>query len=72
MILNTLKFANAHIKGSKNHPNINGIVTFKENKHGVLLTAKINGLPESKSHCKGNFFGFHIHERSFLFRKFRR
>ena len=61
--------AKANIKGGKNFPQINGTITFKEVKNGVILTAKINGLPQSKNHCKGRFFGFHIHERIFLYRK---
>lgn len=61
--------AKANIKGGKNFPQINGTVTFKEVKDGVILTAKINNLPQSKDHCKGRFFGFHIHERFFLHRK---
>ena len=54
--------AKAHIKGGKNYPNIDGNVTFKETKNGVLVTAKINGLPQSGTNCTGRFFGFHIHE----------
>lgn len=53
--------AKAYIKGSKDYPNINGIVLFKETKSGVLLTAKIDGLPQSENSCNGRFFGFHIH-----------
>lgn len=56
--------AKAHIKGGKKYPNIDGIVTFKETKNGVLVTAKINGLPKSSNTCVGRFFGFHIHEGS--------
>ena len=62
MFSNIFKVAKANIKGSKKYPKIDGIVTFKENANGVLLTAKINGLPQSKDHCIGRFFGFHIHE----------
>ncbi len=62
--------AKANIKGGKQFPKINGTVTFKEVKDGVMVTAKINGLPQSKEYCKGRFFGFHIHERYFLYRKF--
>lgn len=54
--------AKAIIKGGKQYPNINGIVTFKETKNGTLLTARIYGLPQSTSKCKGRFFGFHIHD----------
>lgn len=54
--------AYSHIKGGKNYPNIDGYVYFKETTDGVLLTAKIHGLPTSPDKCKGRFFGFHIHE----------
>lgn len=64
--------AKAHIKGGKNYPNIEGNVYFKETKDGVLMTAKIHGLPMSTTKCTGRFFGFHIHERQNLYRKCRR
>lgn len=54
--------AKAYIKGGKNFPNIDGLVTFKEVTNGVLVTAKIYGLPQSTNACTGRFFGFHIHE----------
>lgn len=56
--------AKANIRGGKKYPNIKGIVAFKESKNGVIVTAKINGLPQSKDSCVGRFFGFHIHEGS--------
>lgn len=62
MLTNIFNIAKAHIKGGKKYPKINGIVTFKERKDGVLITAKVSGLPQSKDHCVGRFFGFHIHE----------
>ena len=62
MFSNIFNTAKAHVKGGKQYTKINGTVTFKETKNGVLLTAKINGLPKSKDNCKGRFFGFHIHE----------
>ena len=62
MFSNIFYDAKANINGGKKHPRINGIVTFKETKAGVLVSAKINGLPQSKEHCKGRFLGFHIHE----------
>lgn len=67
MFFNTAK---ANIKGGKLFPKIYGTITFKKIKDGVILTAKINGLPQAKDHCKGRFFGLHIHERNFLYRKF--
>ena len=62
MLKNFFNTAKAHIKGGKKFPNINGIVTFKETKDGVLITAKVHGLPKSVNSCTGRFFGFHIHE----------
>ncbi len=56
MFLNIFYSAKAHIKGGKSFPHINGIVTFKEAKDGVLLTVDINGLPRSKDLCKRKFF----------------
>lgn len=58
MFSNIFKTANAHIKGSTKYPKINGIVTFKETKDGVLLTAKINGLPQSKDKCTRKILWF--------------
>ena len=54
--------AKAYINGGNDFPNIHGIVTFREISNGVLLTAKINNLPQAKGNCTGRFFGFHIHE----------
>lgn len=62
MLSNIFYDAKANIKGGMKFPNINGIVTFKETRDGVLVTAKIKGLPQSKDSCTGRFFGFHIHE----------
>jgi len=61
MLLSVFQNAKAIIKGGKEYPNINGVVYFKETKKGIVVTAKINGLPQSKNNCKGRFFGFHIH-----------
>ena len=62
MFPNIFNTAKAIIKGGKKYPKIDGIVTFRETKNGVILTAKINNLPQSKDKCTGRFFGFHIHE----------
>lgn len=61
MLKNLFNTVKAEIKGGKSHPKINGTVTFKETKEGVLVTAKIYGLPTSQGNCGGKFFGFHIH-----------
>ena len=66
MFFNTAK---ATIKGGIKFSKIHGTITFKDIKDGVILTTKINGLPQSEDHCKGRFFGLHIHERHFLCRK---
>ena len=50
--------AKAHIKGGKKFPKIDGLVTFKEVPNGILLTAKINNLPQSKNHCKRKLLWF--------------
>ena len=62
MFSNIFYNAKATIKGGKLYSKINGTVTFKEVKNGILLTAKINGLPQSTNKCCSRFFGFHIHE----------
>ena len=54
--------AKAEIKGGRDYPGINGVVYFKETPNHVLVTAKIEGLPQSKDKCISRFFGFHIHE----------
>ena len=64
MFTNIFNIAKVNIKGGKKYPKINGAVTFREVKNGVLVTAKVNGLPQSSDSCTGRFFGFHIHEGS--------
>jgi len=56
MFLNISRKAIAHIKGSTKYPKISGTVTFKETKDGVLLTAKVKGLPTSNNNCKRKVF----------------
>lgn len=55
-----VSFAFADVKGSAKYPNINGKVSFKQLRDGILVTARIYGLPVS-SDCD-NIYGFHIHE----------
>lgn len=50
--------ATAHIYGNELAPRLRGTVRFYETPYGVLVDAKINGLPQNKT----GFFGFHIHE----------
>lgn len=50
--------AKAYIKGGKFFPKIYGLVTFKEVSDGIILTAKINNLPQSEGHCSRKIFWF--------------
>lgn len=62
MFSNIFYNARANIRGSKEFPKINGIVTFRETKNGVILTANIQNLPQAENKCSNRFLGFHIHE----------
>ena len=53
-------FAIAKIYGSKEYPQINGTVKFKQLDKGVLVTAEIYNLPYEI--CKKEIYGFHIHQ----------
>ena len=50
--------ARAIIKSSEPYLNVRGEVLFFQERDGVLVTAKISGLPQNGS----GFHGFHIHE----------
>lgn len=54
--------AKANIKGSFKYPNIHGTFWFRQTKTGVIVTAKIYGLPTSNQICKNRIFGVHIHQ----------
>lgn len=41
---------------------ISGSVRFFETTAGVLVYAEIRGLPDNRGECRGDIFGFHIHE----------
>ena len=69
MFLSVFYNAKSNIKGGRDYPEINGNVYFDKTKNGVVMTAKISGLPQSENNCTGRFFGFHIHERIFLYWK---
>ncbi len=62
MISNVLSgpVANAWIKGSRDYPNIQGRVVFRQTPKGVLVTAQILGLPY-ENQCDSGIFAFHIH-----------
>lgn len=53
--------ASASIAGSKDYPGVSGLVWFYQTAQGVIVYAKISGLPHSYLPCHGRIFGFHIH-----------
>ena len=55
---NRVSSAKAIIKGDDEYARIRGKVLFHRVKNGVLVTAKVSGLPKSES----GLYGFHIHE----------
>ena len=52
----------ANIRGSKDFPDLYGIVRFYPVTDGVIVNAEIYGLPVIQPICSNHFFGFHIHE----------
>ena len=61
-MFNFFNKAKAIVNGSPNYPQIKGIFEFNEVKEGILVTAKVAGLPTSNSTCKHNVFAVHIHQ----------
>ena len=59
-----LLYAYSTIHGGTKYPNINGTVTFKKIREGIIVTAKIKNLPHSYKDCSNKIFGFHIHSGS--------
>lgn len=53
--------AAACIKGSQQHPCINGSVRFYQMSQGVLVAAELHGLPDADAPARSGVFGFHIH-----------
>lgn len=56
--------AHAVVQGSREYPNINGEVTFRQLPDGVLVMAEVSGLPTSSTQNDAGVFAFHIHESS--------
>ncbi len=56
-----ISYATAHIRGSLDYPALRGTVNFKQTRDGVLVTARISGLPQNVQHGFG-IFAFHIHD----------
>ena len=55
--------AKATVIGSKKYPKIKGTFWFREEKEGVLVTAKVYGLPTSSKNCNNRIFAVHIHQK---------
>lgn len=53
----------AIIKGSVDHPNIEGNVRFFQSDYGTLVVTEVKGLPKGSSPCKSPIFAYHIHEK---------
>lgn len=56
--LGTIPIARAVVRGDSNHSRLQGIVNFYSAGDGTLVTAEVNGLPNTKS----NIFAMHIHQ----------
>lgn len=62
MNFNRNYYAAATLSGSEKYPGIKGTVTFVQQKQGVVVTARITGLPQELEKCGGQIFAFHIHD----------
>lgn len=58
--IKTNSTATATIQGRRDYSNLHGIVTFKQEHKGVLVTAEVYGLPYENK-CNSGIFAFHIH-----------
>lgn len=54
--------AKAVVTGSPSYRNIKGLFTFTQTNNGVIVTAKVYGLPTSNLKCNNRIFAVHIHE----------
>lgn len=61
-LLNTPPQAVAVLIGSKAYPHIRGIVHFYQTKYGVLIGAKVSGLPSPPGECESPIFALHLHD----------
>ncbi len=53
--------AQASLKGSRDYPNIRGLVQFYQTNSGVVVVSRVWGLPKSPYACREPIFAFHIH-----------
>lgn len=60
-VLNRRPDAYAIIAGDEAHSEAIGRVNFYSTRHGVIVAAKITGLPADNDMCTSRIFAFHIH-----------
>lgn len=51
----------AVLNGSKEYPDLHGVVRFYSTNSGTLVYADVSGLPHTSNRCSQQVFGFHIH-----------
>ena len=51
----------AIVNGSREYPEIHGIVRFYKVQSGVIVRSEFEGLPAGSGGCDSPVFGFHIH-----------
>ena len=51
----------AIVNGSREYPQIHGIVRFYKVERGVVVRAEFSGLPRGNGECDDPIFAFHIH-----------
>lgn len=51
----------AMMKGSPQHPQLQGTVRFWQARSGVVLAVELMGLPKGSGACDGPIFALHIH-----------
>lgn len=61
-VLNQGPSAYANMIGSDAYPSLSGRVTFYPADNGILVMARVWGLPSKGETCPAEVFGFHIHE----------
>lgn len=53
----------SYLSGSKNYPEVRGVVSFRQTSKGVLVSSEVYGLPDEGTHpCESTFFAMHIHD----------
>lgn len=61
-LLSSRPSAEAIIHGSADYPSISGTLRLYQSDSGTLVSADVQGLPDSDDPCAHPVFGFHIHD----------